>query len=100
MDRVLASRPAALGSILIIPEFFWTHLSTAQTVQSLVVNQTHLLLVSGQLVLQKKLDKLFDPGGCSTRGRRAPEEPDEHQRLRDSGHQHSQQAQKRLDQLY
>ena len=55
VDRVLASRPAALGSILIIPEFFWTHLSTAQTVQSLVVNQTHLLLVSGQLVLQKNL---------------------------------------------
>ena len=64
MDSVLASRPAAPGLILMVPECFQRNirccrdLSTAHskqwTVQSLLVDQTVLELVSGKLVLHKK----------------------------------------------
>ena len=73
VDRILAPRPAAPGSILgdpkffreISPEFFQRNilccrdLSTAHclkrewTAQSLIVDRTHIVLIRGKLVLQK-----------------------------------------------
>ena len=62
----LASRPAALGSILGVPNFFQKKnlmlsrfidpaLLRQRIVQSLIVDETHLVLVSGKLVLQKEV---------------------------------------------
>ena len=61
---VLAFRPAAMGSILCVPDFFQKKNSTLPrfiheslpregAVQSLIADQTHLVLVSGKLILQK-----------------------------------------------
>ena len=61
---VLAFRPAAMGSILSVPDFFQKkdsmlpriiHKSLLRegAVQSLIVDQTYLVLVSGKLILQK-----------------------------------------------
>ena len=68
MDSTLASLPAAPGSILSVPKIFfgiswcWWDLSTAghslETMDSankcLIVEETHLVLASGKLVLQNK----------------------------------------------
>ena len=68
MDSTLASLPAAPGSILSVPKIFfgiswcWWDLSTAghslETKDSankcLIVEETHLVLASGKLVLQNK----------------------------------------------
>ena len=68
MDSVLASHPAALGSILGVPkDSFFTEiwslillrlidsaLFREWTVQGLIVDRTHLVLVSVKLILQKR----------------------------------------------
>ena len=60
---IRASRPAAPGSILGIPDFFTNSMLTRfndstllreWTVQSLIVARTHPVLVSGKLELQKR----------------------------------------------
>ena len=60
---IRASRPAAPGSILGIPDFFTNSMLTRfndstllreWTVQSLIVARTHPLLVSGKIELQKR----------------------------------------------
>ena len=59
MDFILASIPTAQGSILGIPEFFQRKFDVAEIyqrewkVQGLVVDLTHLVQVTGKLVLQK-----------------------------------------------
>ena len=66
MFSILASRSAALGSILGVPNFFQKKnlmlsrfidhtLFRQRIVQSLIVDETHLVLVSGKLVLQKEV---------------------------------------------
>ena len=72
MDRILASRPVALGSILGVPNFVEKDLALPRfinsallierTVQSLIVDRTQLVvLVSGKLVLQKDYDGKTTP---------------------------------------
>ena len=71
MDSILASRPAALSSILGVPNFFQKELALPRfinsallrewTVQSLIVDRTQLVLVSGKLVLQKDYDGKTTP---------------------------------------
>ena len=71
MDSILASRPVALGSILGVPNFVEKDLALPRfinsallrerTVQSLIVDRTQLVLVSGKLVLQKYYDGKTTP---------------------------------------
>ena len=59
MESILALHPAAQGLILGVPEdlfllrFIVSALLREWTVQSLIVDRTHLVLVCGKLVLQK-----------------------------------------------
>ena len=61
VDSIIAIRPAALGLILRIPEVSMlprlinSTLLRERTVQSLVVDGTHLVLVSGNLVFKRLL---------------------------------------------
>ena len=68
MDSILASRQPELGSVLDVPNFFSMQekflmlpkfidiaLLRVWAVQSLIVDQTHLVLGSGKLVLQKTI---------------------------------------------
>ena len=71
VGSILASLPAAPGLIFGIPNFFqrkiqccqylsYLYLSAGEwTEQSLIVDQTHLVLVSGKLV-QQKIQKRFE----------------------------------------
>ena len=62
MDSVIAIRPTALGLILRIPKFLKlprfinSTLLREWTVQSLLVDRTHLVLVSGNLVFKRLLN--------------------------------------------
>ena len=57
VDGNLASYQAAPGSILGVPRFISSELLRKWTVQSLVVDPTHLVLVSGKLEQQKGLTR-------------------------------------------
>ena len=58
VDSNLASYQAASGSILGVPRLINSELLREWTVQSLVVDPTHLVLVNGKLVQQKGLTRI------------------------------------------